>query len=348
MANTSATSNNKIATDIRKAIACLLVGVGFGLVVTNIGSSFKPLTLQGHQQQNNQFDEPNGNGITTHSSMTSTNVNNNINTIVYGHLHVAKTGGTNLNGRMAAKYDNVCGNKGYSFNSYRINAEKFKFNESSGAGRKKIELKGTQLAIMTEIGFENCDFISIEKPWQFWTQDIVKNLEFETRNMTLELHVPCRDAIDHLLSTCNHGKRTFNCPDGEEAIEQEIKNCLWSGGPSDKREIVDKRRNTKNRFNIDLQNTESKHSNNINLKCFKSFPLENYIDYMGNFLRPRKIESPYFTWDTNAARVASKECLLTKDQDYINTVRKLIFNVDYMGYYRFCHDCLGSNDELPL
>ena len=30
---------------------------------------------------------------------------------IYGHVHIPKTGGSNLNGLMAAKYDNVCGNK---------------------------------------------------------------------------------------------------------------------------------------------------------------------------------------------------------------------------------------------
>jgi len=35
-------------------------------------------------------------------------------TPVYGHVHLAKTSGTALNGRMAALFDNVCGHKGYS------------------------------------------------------------------------------------------------------------------------------------------------------------------------------------------------------------------------------------------
>ena len=35
-------------------------------------------------------------------------------TPVYGHVHIEKTSGTTLNGRMAARFDNVCGHKGYS------------------------------------------------------------------------------------------------------------------------------------------------------------------------------------------------------------------------------------------
>ena len=31
--------------------------------------------------------------------------------------------------------------------------------------------------------------------------------------MKLELHIPCRDPIEHLMSLCNHKKRTFTCYD---------------------------------------------------------------------------------------------------------------------------------------
>lgn len=38
---------------------------------------------------------------------------------VYGHVHIAKTAGTTLNGRMASRFDNVCGHKGYSVDYYQ-------------------------------------------------------------------------------------------------------------------------------------------------------------------------------------------------------------------------------------
>ena len=38
--------------------------------------------------------------------------NKSKNDIIYGHVHVAKTGGTSLNGMLANKFERVCGNKG--------------------------------------------------------------------------------------------------------------------------------------------------------------------------------------------------------------------------------------------
>ena len=49
---------------------------------------------------------------------------------VYGHVHIEKTSGTTLNGRMAARFDNVCGHKGYSLDFVRAQevAEKHIYN----------------------------------------------------------------------------------------------------------------------------------------------------------------------------------------------------------------------------
>lgn len=40
---------------------------------------------------------------------------------LYGHVHMAKTAGTTLNGELAARYERVCGHKGYSYDFYRSN-----------------------------------------------------------------------------------------------------------------------------------------------------------------------------------------------------------------------------------
>ena len=40
---------------------------------------------------------------------------------VVGHVHVAKTAGTSLNGLLASRYERVCGHKGYSYDSYGAN-----------------------------------------------------------------------------------------------------------------------------------------------------------------------------------------------------------------------------------
>jgi len=50
-------------------------------------------------------------------SNTSNNVKSNHPPILYGHVHMAKTGGTSLNGIIANKFDHVCGHKGYSYDA---------------------------------------------------------------------------------------------------------------------------------------------------------------------------------------------------------------------------------------
>ena len=41
--------------------------------------------------------------------------------IVVGHIHIAKTGGTSINGMAANEFERVCGNKGYSFDFFQSN-----------------------------------------------------------------------------------------------------------------------------------------------------------------------------------------------------------------------------------
>ena len=50
-----------------------------------------------------------------------------IDTAVIGHVHMAKTGGTTLNGLLALNYETVCGHKGYSFDYFKANQ---RFNAS--------------------------------------------------------------------------------------------------------------------------------------------------------------------------------------------------------------------------
>ena len=51
----------------------------------------------------------------------------------FGHVHIAKTGGTTLNGVLAMKYQRICGNKGYSYDYYQANK---RFNETQKVGVK--------------------------------------------------------------------------------------------------------------------------------------------------------------------------------------------------------------------
>ena len=51
---------------------------------------------------------------TKNNSATTTPNDNNV---VYGHIHIMKTGGTSLNGILATKYERICGHKGYSYDA---------------------------------------------------------------------------------------------------------------------------------------------------------------------------------------------------------------------------------------
>lgn len=41
--------------------------------------------------------------------------------VLYGHVHIAKTAGTTLNGELAMHFERVCGQKGYSFDAISTN-----------------------------------------------------------------------------------------------------------------------------------------------------------------------------------------------------------------------------------
>ena len=42
-------------------------------------------------------------------------------TLLYVHIHMAKTAGSFVNGALALKYERVCGKKGYSYDAYQAN-----------------------------------------------------------------------------------------------------------------------------------------------------------------------------------------------------------------------------------
>ena len=274
-------------------------------------------------------------------------------TIVYGHLHMQKTAGSNINGMMATKYDNVCGNKGSSYNAFVVNQERQEaITNMENGNRAEVSFgrKGVPYnEVRDTIGFANCDYISVETKWKNWKQDIVDALDFEKRSMRLELHVPCRDHLDHLLSLCNHRNKKFQCPDisDEDAIASEIKKCLWAGPKKEAKE--DKVSNILiNNARFDPKLRDESHSKGIDLKCFSTFPVENYINYMGQFMRKRRIEAPFVDRKTNKDREKTTECLLDQDDNYKATVKRLVLQLDFMGYYQFCEDCMGSSDQLKL
>ena len=68
------------------------------------------------------------------------------------------------------------------------------------------------------------------------------------------------------------------------------------------------------RFNFKL----NYHVKPIDLKCFQPFPIVSYINFMGNHLRKREIESQYYIRSTNIQRNKNDECLLPSNDKTCN------------------------------
>jgi hypothetical protein len=244
----------------------------------------------------------------------------------YGHVHVAKTAGTEVNGELASHFERVCGHKGYSYDAYQFNERVQNHNTKNGGGRVSDDLISNQykghnrgrvpLEVMQEIGFDDCDYISLEAPWESWLQ--------LNKEWSLELHVPCRDPLDHLLSECNFRHVDFNCH--AENLQDEISKCLFA---------------TK-RFSRELTDGP-----NIHLKCFTPIPLEPYLDYMGERLQRKRMESLYVHRDTNQPRDKAHEYIWWNTQKDVATQVRAILLEKY-DYYQWCDECLGSKNDLVL
>jgi len=250
------------------------------------------------------------------------------NSTIYGHVHIAKTAGTTINGRLANQFERVCGHKGYSYDFTSVNqrqASKQKGDKTSNEYKdiyavtyNRYSRQRVPPSIMEEIGYHNCDYISHETSWKFWG-----NKGTYIPDHTMELHVPCRDPIDHLLSQCNQRRREFNC---DTNIRNSVEHCLLRAAVSD-------------RFSKKLKTMEG-----ITLKCFNPVPIDDYIQYMSTRLQRKRIPpEPYVHVATNQDRNKSKECLWKSPalQEEVRT-----FLIENVEYYNFCDSCIGSKDDI--
>ena len=257
-------------------------------------------------------------------------------TVLVGHVHMAKTAGTSLNGLLASRYERVCGHKGYSYDSYganlrmaagrKINGRLTAFDSISkiqrGYHRERVPHR-----VMDEIGFEDCDFISEEQDWRFWRR-------FEDWPLPLELHVPCRDPLDHLMSQCNYRRRTFNCVDASrspESLAREVRRCLTF-----------LKRPTMKRFAWDLLGLK-----NTRVKCYNfSDQFSRYLAHMDKVLQKKRIPAKFIRWETNRPRNVSNECVWSADRGLKNDV--VTYLRDHYDYYGFCDACLNQHANGPL
>ncbi|KAL7468090.1 hypothetical protein ACHAXS_008311 [Conticribra weissflogii] len=200
--------------------------------------------------------------------------------VIYGHVHMAKTAGTEINALLAMKYERVCGHKGYSYDFHQVNERHKQYSENHnnvksilGRTNDLISKSGVggrdqiPMAIMKEVGFEDCDFISIEEPASTWSK-----LDLKLGGWPIEFHVPCRDPLSHLMSQCNFHNKKFRCDSSDMSyIHSQVQKC------------IDDFHNL--RYREDLRKFP-----NATMKCFDPIPPSNYVDYMGNILQHRRIK----------------------------------------------------------
>lgn len=239
--------------------------------------------------------------------------------MMFGHVHMSKTGGTTLNGILANRYERVCGIKGYSYDAYQANElalEKPGKVNASDNPRDKVILFGH--GVMEEIGYEDCDYVSQERRWTFW------NRFSDFHDIPMELHIPCRNRIDHLMSQCNYLHEKIDCDVDDHELYSAVDSCFAY----------------MNRYSDELL-----HLKNIHVKCYDfKKQYTSYIDYMDQRLQRRRLESkPYKRRETNLPRRKDRECIWSRPDVYHKVDQYLL---EQVPYYAFCQKCLGSEDDI--
>jgi hypothetical protein len=178
--------------------------------------------------------------------------------------------------------------------------------------------------VMDDIGYENCDWISLEDRMSAWKQ------RFNANNGTkLEMHVPCRDPLDHFMSQCNYRNHNFDCgiTDPEE-MAKEIHRCLKDEDRFQAKQIGD-------------------YSPHIQFKCFAPIPVSRYIEYMAQILQERRVVvTQPVNRETNKKRDKSVECIWNMtDSEKSRLVDAM---KEQWDFYDFCEKCMGSENELAL
>ena len=239
--------------------------------------------------------------------------------VIFGHVHIAKTGGSSIAGIFSNKYERICSNKGNSQDAYRFNEL---MKERHLGGRERF---GAMKYILRELGFEDCDYISLEHNSNDWIS-LFPDGKFH--NVTVQLHVPCRDPLDHLMSQCNYHKNILKCDaSSDDEFYESIRNCMMMAEGS----------RMSNRYSHKLKV--------FDLKCFdfkKQFTA--YSKHMSSFLQKRRFESgPFIKRETNLPRNKENECLWKRPDLMKKAQRYLLENYEY---YQFCKDCLGSKNDI--
>ncbi len=165
--------------------------------------------------------------------------------------------------------------------------------------------------IMDEIGFEDCDYIALEFKWVNWI-DIAAM-------WPLQLNVPCREPLEHLMSQCNYQNISFDC--NATDLHLGVEKCLIG----------------MSRFHLKMTQLQ-----NVTMKCFNPIPVKPYLELMDQFLQRKRIEIPYVHRDSNKPRHKDDECIW-ENPDVADRVLKILHSFDY---YKWCKECIGSENDL--
>lgn len=230
----------------------------------------------------------------------STVVENLSKSVAYGLVNMAMGGGTAINRILSVKYERVCGSQGTSYHAFR---------------REDEIIPDT----MYETGFEDCDYIAMEVPQIEWKKEV-------KLDRPVELHIPCRDPIDHLMSMCALMQKYFKCRNiSDEELIIQVDGCLSS---------------SLERFHINMAP-----SPDFTMKCFSATSkMDDYIKYMGKTLQPKRIQGKMK--GISPRKNAGEECIYkTWNEDVKIKVEEILIN-QTSYYFQYCKECIGSENDL--
>ena len=177
------------------------------------------------------------------------------------------------------------------------------------------------------MGFEDCDYVTFENT------EVKEGINFWIRNfgnasfhgVPMELHVPCRDRIDHVMSQCNYHSYSLDCAitSNEDFFRTIEEKC----------------------FERIYQRYQHVLKDHFDVKCFdvkKQFT--TYASHMSQLLERKRFQSvPFIPRLSNRPRNRTKECIWSRP-DLIEKLEKYL--LENVPYYQFCEDCMGSDNDL--
>jgi len=318
-----------------KKIACLTAVVLFGPFVsaTSLDHPESYLESPGADSNDANYERRGLVGSKNHRNLMMTPDGRwTFNPVVYGLLHIMESGSAEINGQLSMNSERVCGAKGYSYDAYNANQRFIKQVRPSLRKGKTVATgdiyskidpsysrNNVPFKYMEEIGFEDCDYVVFDAAAIEWGRSFSKWFK------PLELHVPCRDPIDLLMSMCHHQGTEFSC---KENFDEEVNKCLTGGSKFVTSELT---------------------IGNINLKCFGAPSGKTaYLDYMKPRLQVKALLGTYARRDFEPPRSKEDECVWKNDDYRMRLQDHLKDESDFKDYFEFCDKCMVSGNNLLL